>query len=515
MEMMLAAELQAGLNFNLAYDGTRDYQDGGTMNRQLMALLGLTLTLTLAIAAGCASAAPPLNPTPTPTATSKSAPPLPVIRLDYGGQVYDGYQASYCWPSHYAEDGATMAGCVDKVLWEGIESTVYIPRGEEVLVVVEADDAPSRLVAHIFADPETSIQMLDLEAAKTVRFPLDLLDPAIGPGNYLLLISGQWPEGDVGYGFRFTQVPGTEELTAECFHTEAKPLPLTFDVRNDPTPTGFDGMNHAYCTFSEPISKVSVTLRNGGGSVHGESFSFDPPAYELQFPLREGLWASSEKTLELLAPGDYQRQMVAISKDGDSWDMTANINAVLKTVTVVGKSDAATTPTPSPEREWNLEDIQVAGSTVTVPLRVFAGIDVLVTLDGRIPDQVKTSVPVLEFIFEDVAPATHTIQVSDVVGFEQTEEVVVPTPGIPQWLTDLIQRLKHEPVANPPASITQYHYEGQTVFFVPQRCCDIFSDLYDADGNIIGHPDGGITGQGDGRAPDFFEERSNEQLIWD
>ena len=104
---------------------------------------------------------------------------------------------------------------------------------------------------------------------------------------------------------------------------------------------------------------------------------------------------------------------------------------------------------------------------------------------------------------------------SDDVGFEQALEVVVPTTGIPQWLSDLIQQLQNEPVANPPASITQYEYKGQTVYFVPQRCCDIFSDLYDADGDIIGHPDGGITGRGDGRVPDFFQERTDEHLIWE
>ena len=155
------------------------------------------------------------------------------------------------------------------------------------------------------------------------------------------------------------------------------------------------------------------------------------------------------------------------------------------------------------------------GSTVTVLLYVFAGIDVRVTLDGGNPDQINTDVPILEFVFENMPAGTHTIRVSDVVGFEQTAEVVVPTPGIPEWLTGLIHRLESEPVANPPASITRYEYKGQTVYFLPQRCCDIFSDLYDVDGNIIGHPDGGITGRGDGRVPDFFEERTNGQLIWE
>jgi len=69
-------------------------------------------------------------------------------------------------------------------------------------------------------------------------------------------------------------------------------------------------------------------------------------------------------------------------------------------------------------------------------------------------------------------------------------------------------------VANPPASITQYEYKGQAVYYIPPRCCDITSTLYDADGNIVGHPDGGITGQGDGRVPDFFDERTNEKAIW-
>ena len=94
-----------------------------------------------------------------------------------------------------------------------------------------------------------------------------------------------------------------------------------------------------------------------------------------------------------------------------------------------------------------------------------------------------------------------------------------PTTGdgageIPDWLKALIRSFETDPEANPPTYIAQYEYKGQTVYYVPPRCCDIFSDLHDADGNIIGHPDGGITGQGDGRVPDFFDERTNEQVVW-
>ena len=98
---------------------------------------------------------------------------------------------------------------------------------------------------------------------------------------------------------------------------------------------------------------------------------------------------------------------------------------------------------------------------------------------------------------------------------EDTVSIINGGIQAPQWLTSLIDQLASEPVGNPPASVTSYLYEGGTVYFVPpQRCYDFFSDLYDVGGNIIGHPDGGITGQGDGSVPDFFDERSNEQTVW-
>jgi hypothetical protein len=177
---------------------------------------------------------------------------------------------------------------------------------------------------------------------------------------------------------------------------------------------------------------------------------------------------------------------------------------------------AGTAPTATPTKEWNLEEVEAGDATVTVSVRVFAGIDVWATLDGKRSDEVESNPPIIKYVFRNVTRGTHTVQVRDIVGHTQTTEVVMPTtPPLSKWLTNLIQKLQNEPVANPPASIIQYEYRGQTVFFLPQRCCDIPSTLYDAAGNIMGHPDGGITGQGDGRVPDFFEERSNERIVWE
>jgi hypothetical protein len=138
-------------------------------------------------------------------------------------------------------------------------------------------------------------------------------------------------------------------------------------------------------------------------------------------------------------------------------------------------------------------------------------------LDNEDADQVRPDIPTIEYVFLNVALGQHTVEVHDVVGHHETAEVVVTTSNIvsdnPAWLNDLIERLESEPVANPSAFMTQYEYVGQTVYFLPQRCCDIFSVLYDAEGNVLGHPHGGITSQGDGRVPDFFQVRSSESVL--
>ncbi len=84
----------------------------------------------------------------------------------------------------------------------------------------------------------------------------------------------------------------------------------------------------------------------------------------------------------------------------------------------------------------------------------------------------------------------------------------------PEWIDNLIIKFKNESVGNPPQSIWQYKYSGNTVYYIPAQCCDQYSTLYDVNGNILCAPDGGISGTGDGRCSDFFEKRTEEKLIW-
>ena len=83
----------------------------------------------------------------------------------------------------------------------------------------------------------------------------------------------------------------------------------------------------------------------------------------------------------------------------------------------------------------------------------------------------------------------------------------------PSWLNDLIAQQEAEPVANPPAYIARQEYAAGVYYFLPSRCCDIYSDLYDEEGTLVCHPDGGITGGGDGNCPELGE-LVREVIVW-
>jgi hypothetical protein len=85
----------------------------------------------------------------------------------------------------------------------------------------------------------------------------------------------------------------------------------------------------------------------------------------------------------------------------------------------------------------------------------------------------------------------------------------------PEWLSELIATMKAEPVRNPPGKVVRYEYQGQTVYYLAAECCDQLSTLYDADGNVICSPDGGIGGKGDGRCTDFLDARQGGDVVWE
>ncbi|UOQ73236.1 DUF6970 domain-containing protein [Hymenobacter cellulosilyticus] len=88
------------------------------------------------------------------------------------------------------------------------------------------------------------------------------------------------------------------------------------------------------------------------------------------------------------------------------------------------------------------------------------------------------------------------------------------TTARPKWLADRIQAHLAEPKANPGVQISRYTYKGQVVYYETLGCCDQFSNVYNAKGKLICHPDGGLTGKGDGQCPDFDKNKTGESLVW-
>ena len=88
--------------------------------------------------------------------------------------------------------------------------------------------------------------------------------------------------------------------------------------------------------------------------------------------------------------------------------------------------------------------------------------------------------------------------------------VVRPTPtSTPTWLYNLESSGSVE-------AVFQGLYLGKTAYYVRSRCCDNYNDLYNQSGDIICSPDGGITGNGDGKCSSAGKEFSRKgfKQIW-
>ena len=86
---------------------------------------------------------------------------------------------------------------------------------------------------------------------------------------------------------------------------------------------------------------------------------------------------------------------------------------------------------------------------------------------------------------------------------------------VPPFVEKLIAQYKSASPASSPGAVWKYRYKGAVVFYVPRlACCDIMSELYDINGNLICHPDGGIAGSGDGKCHNFLKERGDGSQLW-
>lgn len=86
--------------------------------------------------------------------------------------------------------------------------------------------------------------------------------------------------------------------------------------------------------------------------------------------------------------------------------------------------------------------------------------------------------------------------------------------SVPACLRKMITERNKEIPPAPPQSITAYSYEGKTVYYLKEGCCDKFNLVYDDSCHLLGAPDGGFTGRGDGKLPGFFSKAKMIKVLW-
>ena len=95
-----------------------------------------------------------------------------------------------------------------------------------------------------------------------------------------------------------------------------------------------------------------------------------------------------------------------------------------------------------------------------------------------------------------------------------TADEVLPQNCPGNFSLILIEQLKQKPKQTPAAEITQYTYQGRTVYLVTGGDPSNPSYLFDNCGNVICAAAGGPNNAGDGRCSDFAATATNPVLIW-
>ena len=89
------------------------------------------------------------------------------------------------------------------------------------------------------------------------------------------------------------------------------------------------------------------------------------------------------------------------------------------------------------------------------------------------------------------------------------------TNEMPACLETKIKSMAADPNEGSPLSVARYTYKNQTVYYMVSPCCDKFNVVYDRACNVLGYPDGGFTGRGDGKMADFKKEATGGKAIWE
>ena len=84
---------------------------------------------------------------------------------------------------------------------------------------------------------------------------------------------------------------------------------------------------------------------------------------------------------------------------------------------------------------------------------------------------------------------------------------------VPTCITSKIESLKKEAVQNPPAEVWRWVSNDQIYYYLLSPCCDQYNLLFSETCDTICAPDGGFTGKGDQKCPEFSTDMI-KTLVW-
>ena len=116
-------------------------------------------------------------------------------------------------------------------------------------------------------------------------------------------------------------------LSFECAVTEILPLetPVLVAGGQEPLPSGFDAVNSAECTFTEPVARVTLELLRDGDVVHRQRVAVDPADAIIGFPI---FVANLEPVPSDLPLGSYDRRIEVASVNGVTAEVHFDANWV-------------------------------------------------------------------------------------------------------------------------------------------------------------------------------------------
>jgi hypothetical protein len=84
---------------------------------------------------------------------------------------------------------------------------------------------------------------------------------------------------------------------------------------------------------------------------------------------------------------------------------------------------------------------------------------------------------------------------------------------VPNCVRSIIRGRIVDGFRNKPVEVWRWDVDGKTYYYTVSDCCDQFNLLYDDQCHLVCAPDGGFSGQGDGKCPSFASQIIRT-LVW-